>query len=33
MTAIPMMLVLALGVLLITYIPELSTTLPKWFRK
>jgi len=29
--AIPMLLVFLLGVLLITYIPALSTTLPRWF--
>jgi len=28
--AIPMLLVFLLGVLLITYIPALSTTLPRW---
>jgi tripartite ATP-independent transporter DctM subunit len=28
---IPMFLVLLLGVLLITYVPALSTTLPRWF--
>jgi tripartite ATP-independent transporter DctM subunit len=30
-SAIPMFLVLLLGVLLITYIPALTTTLPHWF--
>jgi TRAP-type C4-dicarboxylate transport system permease large subunit len=31
-SVIPMFLVLLIGVLLITYIPALSTTLPGWFR-
>jgi len=30
-SAVPMMLVLAVGVLLITYIPWLTTVLPRWF--
>ena len=31
-SVIPMFIVLLIGVLLITYIPALSTTLPNWFR-
>ena len=31
-SVVPMFLVLLLGVLLITYIPALTTTLPGWFR-
>jgi tripartite ATP-independent transporter DctM subunit len=32
-SVIPMLLVLLLGVLLITYIPALTTTLPRWFAR
>ena len=30
---IPMLIVLLIGVILITYIPAMTTTLPRWFGK
>ena len=32
-SVVPIVLVLAVGVLLITYIPWLTTTLPQWFAR